>query len=424
MTDQRIKLETPVGVCDYGPDEMIVRNKMLDAIRRVFKLYGGQEIDTPVFELKEILMKKYGEEDKLIYDLMDGKSALRYDLTVPLTRYLVMNKIEKGKFFRIGKVYRRDTPSMNKGRLREFYQCDFDIIGNYDSMFTDAECISIIARSLKNLGINDFFVLINNRKIIDSIFKTCKVPKNLFNKITSSIDKLDKHEWEYVEKEMLEKGLSQNVIDKLSEYFTNLLQFDFIKKNLKSEGILEIEKLMEYLDFYGLSDHIEFQISLVRGLDYYTGTIFEVVLPNSDVGSIAAGGRYDKLINTFSKMSTPCVGLSLGFERIFLELNKVKDNKLSDILIVTCGKVNPVEKIKLANQLRDANLSTEMFYKKKAKPLDQFQYAEDNKIPLCIIIGQQELDDHVYKVRVTKTREEFDINQDSIVDYCITNINK
>jgi len=419
---KKVKLETPIGVRDYGPSNMKIRNFMLDTIRNIFELYNGKQIDTSIFEFKNILQHKYGDDEKLIFNMKDDNIALRYDLTVPLVRYLVMNKIEKGKFFRIGKVYRCDTPVICKGRLREFYQCDYDIIGNYDLMFTDAECISIIYDILTKLGIENFTIRINNRKIIDSIFKLCKVPKKLFSNITSSIDKLDKHDWEYIKNEMVQKGLIINVINSLENYFNKNLNLEELERLLitnKSNiiGIEEIKKLFEYLRVYQIIESVQFDMSLVRGLDYYTGTIFEVIIPGTDIGSIAAGGRYDKLINSYnSSMNSPCVGMSIGFERIFL-LCKLTNNTECKVLIVTCGKIDLRYKITLIKQLRYNNIICDMSYKKKAKVLDQFQYAEDNNIPYCILLGQTEISRKVYKVRYTETREETHVPFQNIIFY-------
>ncbi len=422
---KKITLMTPIGVRDYDPNDMKLRNLMLSKIHNIFELYNGSQIDTSIFEFSNLLQFKYGEDEKLIFNMKDDKLSLRYDLTVPLVRYLIMNKIEKGKFFRIGKVYRCDTPVLNKARLREFYQCDFDIIGSYDLMFTDAECISIINEILTQLEIENFIIRINNRKIIDSIFKLCNVPKKLFNTITSSVDKLDKHDWTYIKTEMLQKGLEEKIIDELENYFNKDINLDELDSLLRSNkgnivGVEELRKLIEYLNIYEITS-FRFDISLVRGLDYYTGTIYEVVIPDTDIGSIAAGGRYDKLINSYNNtMNIPCVGMSIGFERIFL-LCKLKQNNKCKAYIVTCGNINIKYKIDLIKKLRINNIGCDMSYKKKAKVLDQFQYAEDNNIKYCIILGEDEINKKVYKIRDTKTRAEEEIPFDKIVNYLINN---
>ena len=419
---KKISLGTPLGVRDYCPNDMKIRNFMLETIHNIFELYNGIQIETSIFEFKDLLQYKYGEDEKLIFNMEDNKISLRYDLTVPLVRYLIMNKIERGKFFRIGKVYRCDTPVICKARLREFYQCDFDIIGNNDLMFTDAECICIIHDILSKLGIKNFIIRINNRKIIDSVFKICKVPNKLFSTITSSVDKLDKHDWNYIQKEMIDKGLSINIIDNLKKYFNNNFDIQnledlmvFNKANIV--GIQEIKKLQEYLEIYGIIDYVKFDLSLVRGLDYYTSTIYETVVTGTDIGSVAAGGRYDKLINSYNNtMNSPCVGMSIGFERLFL-LCKLSNYNNCKVLIVTCGNVELKYKLLLIKNLRNNNIKCDMSYKKKAKVLDQFQYAEDNNIPYCIILGSEEISKGVYKVRDTKSRKETDVSFQDIISY-------
>ncbi len=423
--EKKLVLDTPAGVRDYNPEEMKIRNFMLETIRNVFELYNSNEIDTSIFEFNKLLQYKYGDDEKLIFNIKNSDISLRYDLTVPLVRYLVMNKIEKGKFFRIGKVYRCDTPIICKARLREFYQCDFDIIGNYDLMFTDAECIYVIYEILTKLGINNFIIRINNRKIIDSIFNICKIPKNLFNSITSSIDKLDKCDWEYIKDEMIQKGLSIEKIDNYKKYFNQNFNIEelnqlFIENKANLSGLQEIKILQDYLNAYEIMNLVKFDISLVRGLDYYTGTIFEVIVPDTDFGSIAAGGRYDKLINSYNKsMNTPCVGMSIGFERVFLLCNKMNENKCK-VLIVTCGKIDLKEKLSLAKTLRNAGIGCDMNYKKKARVLDQFQYAEENNILYCILLGENEIKRKIYKIRITKTREEIEIPFEELISYIIS----
>lgn len=200
-----------------------MREAMFSKILTVFKRHGAVTIDTPVFELKEILSGKYGEDSKLIYDLQDQGGelcSLRYDLTVPFARYLAMNRQHQNfKRYQIAKVYRRDNPSVNKGRMREFYQCDFDIAGTYDPMIPDAEVIRVAVEVLESLDIGDFTVKINHRKILDGMFEVCGVPEDKIRSISSAVDKLDKMEWELVKKEMTEeKGLDPVVADRIGEY--------------------------------------------------------------------------------------------------------------------------------------------------------------------------------------------------------------
>ena len=230
----------PKGTRDFGPDQMRVREEVFGAIRKVFKRHGGVEIDTPVFELKEVLMGKYGEDSKLIYDLADQGGellSLRYDLTVPFARFLAMNSVGNIKRFHIAKVYRRDNPQLARGRYREFYQCDFDIAGTYTLMVPDAEVITVAAEILSELNVGSFRIKLNHRKILDAIFEICGVPKEKFRPICSAVDKLDKSPWNEVKNEMVqEKGLSPEVADRIGEFVLNCgepksLLMEFKRKN-------------------------------------------------------------------------------------------------------------------------------------------------------------------------------------------------
>uniref|UniRef100_A0A480N6R6 histidine--tRNA ligase n=1 Tax=Sus scrofa TaxID=9823 RepID=A0A480N6R6_PIG len=335
-------LKTPKGTRDYSPRQMAVREKVFDVIIGCFKRHGAEVIDTPVFELKETLTGKYGEDSKLIYDLKDQGGellSLRYDLTVPFARYLAMNKLTNIKRYHIAKVYRRDNPAMTRGRYREFYQCDFDIAGQFDPMIPDAECLKIMCEILSSLQIGDFLVKVNDRRILDGLFAICGVPDTKFRTICSSVDKLDKMSWEEVKNEMVgEKGLAPEVADRIGDYVQQhggvslveqLLQDPKLSQNKQAlEGLGDLKLLFEYLTLFGVADKISFDLSLARGLDYYTGVIYEAVLlqPPAQageeplgVGSVAAGGRYDGLVGMFDPKghTVPCVGLSIGVERIF-----------------------------------------------------------------------------------------------------------
>ena len=324
------------GARDFTPDQMRIREQAFAAIRRVFKRHGGVEIDTPVFELKEILTGKYGEDSKLIYDLADQGGellSLRYDLTVPFARFLAMNSVGNIKRFHIAKVYRRDQPQPLRGRYREFYQCDFDIAGSYLPMIPDAEVITVAVEILSNLPVGNFLVKLNHRKILDAVFEISGVPIEKFRPICSAVDKLDKMSWEDVKKEMIyEKGLSEEIADRIGTFVRRVgspkeLWTAFTNENIFGEHIeannamKDLKLLFDYLEAMGSLHRVSFDLSLARGLDYYTGVIYEVVLTDgtSSVGSIAAGGRYDNLVGMFSisGTQTPCVGVSIGIERIF-----------------------------------------------------------------------------------------------------------
>merc|ERR1711939_524147 len=293
----KLALKTPKGTKDWHPADMMVRNEIFRKITRVFELHGGVTIDTPVFELREILAGKYGEDSKLIYDLQGQGGeicSLRYDLTVPFARFLAMNgtTYQNIKRYHIAKVYRRDNPAMTKGRMREFYQCDYDVAGIYDPMVPDSEVLVVAVSVLEALEIGEFSIKINHRKILDGIFGVCGVPADKTRTISSAVDKLDKLPWADVKKEMTEeKGLDADVADKIGEYvklkggeelLEKLLADQTLLKNKTAkEGMQDMRLLFGYLKAYGILERMSFDLSLARGLDYYTGIIYEAVTAES-----------------------------------------------------------------------------------------------------------------------------------------------
>ncbi len=463
----QFSLKVPKGTKDWGKSDMVIREAVFKTLTDTFKKHGGETIDTPVFELREILSGKYGEDSKLIYNLEDqgGElTSLRYDLTVPFARYLAMNNIQSMKRYQIAKVYRRDQPAMTKGRMREFYQCDFDIAGVYDKMAPDAEVLSILVEGLTKLGIN-FVVKINHRKILDGIFQVCGVKEEDIRKISSAVDKLDKSPWEEVKKEMVvEKHQSEEVADKIGEYvklkgslkeLIAKLRDDATLGNNESavEGIEDMTTLLTYTDALGISSFFSFDLSLARGLDYYTGVIYEAVTeasappPNAaelkeqaksgrkdkkkskkskgeeeddaseyvGVGSIAAGGRYDKLVGMFAggkkNSSIPCVGISFGIERLF-SIIKSRQNLVEqirpsaiEVFVMAFGGGKEwdgflPQRMAVAKQLREAEISTEYLLKAKANSKKQFDAADKIGAPIAVILGQEEY--HKGTIRVKK----------------------
>ncbi|KAL5655517.1 hypothetical protein ACJX0J_034836, partial [Zea mays] len=322
----------PKGTRDFGKEQMAIRERAFSIITSVFKMHGATALDTPVFELRETLMGKYGEDSKLIYDLADQGGelcSLRYDLTVPFARYVAMNSISALKRYQIAKVYRRDNPS--KGRYREFYQCDFDIAGVYEPMEPDFEVIKVLTELLNQLDIGTYEIKLNHRKLLDGMLEICGVPPQKFRTVCSSIDKLDKQTFEQVKKELVdEKGISNETADEIGNLVkTRGAPLEVLmelrkdsSKFMNNEGSVaalnELEILFKALDKANAIDKIVFDLSLARGLDYYTGVIYEAVFKGSaQVGSIAAGGRYDNLVGMFSGKQIPAVGVSLGIERVF-----------------------------------------------------------------------------------------------------------
>ncbi|XP_037870922.1 histidine--tRNA ligase, cytoplasmic isoform X1 [Bombyx mori] len=443
---QKFTLKTPKGTRDYNPQQMTIRNNVLDKIITVFRRHGAECIDTPVFELKDVLTGKYGEDSKLIYDLKDQGGeilSLRYDLTVPLARYLAMNKITTLKRYHIAKVYRRDNPAMTRGRYREFYQCDFDIAGIYDPMVPDAECLKVVTEILEALDIGQYILKVNHRRLLDGMFEACGVPADKFRTTCSTVDKLDKSPWEEVRTEMInEKGVSPDAADRIGEYVRLNGSTELVEKLLKDEklskvkaaleGVEAIKTLLQYCELFGIKDKILFDLSLARGLDYYTGVIYEAVLTQpikigneeQTVGSIAGGGRYDNLVGMFDSKNkqVPCVGVSIGVERIFSVLEaKLAAGDITvrtsdiDVYVASAQKNFLEERMKICAELWDAGIKTEQSYKKNPKMLNQLQHCEENKIPLAVVLGDSELKRGVVKIRNITTREEDEVPRNDLV---------
>lgn len=476
-------LKTPKGTKDWSDKDMTVRTAIFDTITKVFKRHGGVTIDTPVFELREILAGKYGEDSKLIYNLEDqgGEiTSLRYDLTVPFARFVAMNGIQNIKRYHIAKVYRRDQPAMTKGRMREFYQCDFDIAGSYDSMVADAEILSVAVEGLIALGIEDFTVKINHRKILDGIFKFCGVEDEDVRKVSSAVDKLDKSPWEEVRKEMVvEKGQPEEVANRIGQYVLIKGSIQQVVDKLKSDsdlmenefiqaGIQDMETLIPFLNAYNITDYLSFDLSLARGLDYYTGLIYEAVTAasapptnsesensktnekkkkkksknastedddNSDnvgVGSILAGGRYDNLVGMFAgtskkSVSIPCIGVSFGVERLF-SLIKARQGlyerarpSSTQVFVMAFGGGPQwtgflTERMSIAKKLWESGIETEFVYKAKVKPLKQFEAAQKAGCPLAVILGQEEFSKGIVKVKELGLEEDADQGTDVEID--------
>lgn len=464
----QVSLKTPKGTKDWSDSDMVIREGIFNTLSNIFKRHGGVTIDTPVFELREILAGKYGEDSKLIYNLQDQGGelcSLRYDLTVPFARFAAMNNIQNIKRYHIAKVYRRDQPAMTKGRMREFYQCDFDIAGIYESMVPDAECLSTMVEGITSLGIKDFKIKLNHRKILDGIFQIAGVKDEDVRKISSAVDKMDKLPWEAVKKEItVDKGQTEETANKIGEYVAlsgslsdvhTLLSKDqaVLDNALAKEGLDEIATLMKYTDAFGIDNYISFDLSLARGLDYYTGLIYEVVTSDSappenagelkkkaksdddasayvGVGSIAAGGRYDKLVSMFVEASgkksvqIPCVGISFGVERLF---SLIKQRAASASIKPTATQVMVMafgggkdwtgylpERMKVAKELWNGGIETEYVYKSKANPRKQFEAAEKTGAQLAVILGKEEYLEG--KLRIKRLGPEFADDDGELVE--------
>lgn len=441
----KIVAKPPKGTRDIGPQAMAVRERAFELISSIFQRHGAVAIDTPVFELREVLQNKYGEDSKLIYDLSQDmtsetgeKLSLRYDLSVPFARYIASNNVRNIKRYHIAKVYRRDRPAMERGRFREFYQCDFDIAGEYPVMIPDAEVLVVMCEmfdALANLSqfhrkyIGSYRIKLSNRQILDSIFRVCGVPDEKLRTICSAVDKLDKESWNTVKQEMLEKGLDECCADRIGHYveikgepFEVLakLREDEALQNVCKDALDNMHKLFSYLACMGDAlSRISFDLSLARGLDYYTGVIFEAVLTDKSVniGSIGAGGRYDNLVGMFRKSSIPCVGCSLGIERIMnIMLQAEQDaaqaagRKLratrTVALVATVGKGTMKERLTLCSQLWNEGIATEFCYNENWNIGKQVTYAVTESIPLVALIGEDEIREGVVRLKDIQKKTE------------------
>ncbi|XP_022639929.1 histidine--tRNA ligase, cytoplasmic isoform X1 [Vigna radiata var. radiata] len=402
----------PKGTRDFAKEQMTIRKKAFSIIEEVFERHGATALDTPVFELRETLMGKYGEDSKLIYDLADQGGellSLRYDLTVPFARFVAMNGLTSFKRYQIAKVYRRDNPS--KGRYREFYQCDFDIAGTPpEKMGPDFEVVRILTELLDELNIGEYEIKLNHRKLLDGMMQICGVPPEKFRTICSSIDKLDKQSFQQIKKEMVEeKGLTAETADRIETFVKEkgsplalLSKFiqegsDFSKHEGASEALKELEILFIALEKSKRIDKVVFDLSLARGLDYYTGVIFEAVFKGGtqQVGSIAAGGRYDNLIGMFGSKTVPAVGVSLGIERVFaiMEQQQKDQNQMArptktEVLVSILGNDLTLA-AELAGELWDAGVKAEfLVHKRRTK---HFEYAKESRIPWMVLVYEQEV---------------------------------
>jgi len=410
-----MKLETPPGTRDFLPEEMVKRQEAVDRIRATFERYGFSPVETPAFEYAELLEGKYGEDEKLIYkfeDLGGRKLALRYDLTVPLVRIVAMNQLPTPfKRYCISRVWRFDRPQ--KGRYREFWQCDVDIVG-VKSMSADAEIIACAMDALDGIGLKDAKFKLNSRKVLDEIMIKLGVPKEKELAVFRGLDKLDK-QGEKAVREELEKAGVKN-IDKIFD----VLKIDNIgglKKLIgESEGVKELEELMGLLKTY--DKKVVLDLSMVRGLDYYTGPIFEAEL--GSYGSIAGGGRYDTLIGRIAeKGDVPAVGISLGIERIIevmREKGLLSERKTCTSVYVLCADEESKEvTLQVVKKLREAGINTD-FDLLGRNFSNQMKYANNIGVAKVVIVGQKDLKEGKVTVKDMKSGEQKQVNTNKITE--------
>jgi len=437
------KPSIPKGTRDFSPEEMVKRNYIFDTIKKVFQLYGYLPIETPAFENLSTLLGKYGEEgDKLLFKILNSgdflskieayepdkkdlnklallisEKGLRYDLTVPFARYVVMHRNEINfpfKRYQIQPVWRADRPQ--RGRYREFYQCDVDVIGS-DSLLNEVELIQMVDDIFSRLNVA-VEIKLNNRKILAGIAEMVGENDKMME-ITIAIDKLDKIGIENVNKELLEKGVSESAIEKLQPVLQmkgsqqeklSLLQ-DFLEKSETGmKGIEETLFILNKVSEAGIESKVELDLTLARGLNYYTGAIIEVKAANVQIGSICGGGRYDNLTGIFGMDGTSGVGISYGADRIYDVLNELglfPENKEISTLVffVNFGEEEEKYALRILQKIRKAGINAEMF-PEADKMKRQMNYADKKNIPFVVIIGQDEIEKDVLAVKDMKTGEQ------------------
>eukprot|EP00835_Amoeboradix_gromovi_P006111 NODE_663_length_5420_cov_0.347679.p1 type:complete len:449 gc:universal NODE_663_length_5420_cov_0.347679:3771-2425(-) len=397
----RISVKFPKGTKDFHPADVVIRDYVVEKITSVFQKHGGECIDTPTFERRELLTNKYGEDQKLIYNMEDQGGeilSLRYDLTVPFARYMALTKRQHMKRYQIGKVFRRDQPYMTKGRYREFVQCDFDIAGQHGSMLPDSEILYMMTEILNGLNLK-YMIKLNHRKLLDGLFEFCGVAADKIRPISSAIDKLDKSPWEEVKKELIQKGCTEEVAEKIGQYVSingNEAIEDLMKDSIFSNGdakvgLTELKTLFEYCKAYKILDNVCFDMSLARGLDYYTGPIFEAILLDHPIGTISAGGRYDELVGAFSGKKIPCVGFSIGVDRLCSIFEEAPKTKHTKVLVVGMGSGCLESRLSILAELWNENIEAETAFKPKPKMQAQFDICDKELIPIAIMVGDDEV---------------------------------
>lgn len=396
------------GMRDFLPPRVILRNYVTDELRRVFERFGFEPLQTPAVEYAETLEGKFGEEaDKLIYKFADRGArevGLRYDLTVPLARVVALypELVKPFKRYQIAPVWRAERPQ--KGRYREFYQCDVDIVGT-SSMLADAEVVTVAYHSLRQLGFNDFRILINNRKLLSAIASQANVPPALAPAVWRAVDKWDKIGPAGVRSELTEAGLDVEATDRLFGLLDDTgAAIDAVRSDAgelssgvaRLGGVSEIVEVIKYLQLAGVPERF-FQIDLhmVRGLDYYTGPIFEIVVDQPKIGSLSGGGRYDNLIGLLGATDLPAVGISLGLERLIDVIDELGmapesvQSTVTEVLVTVFDPDHLSDSLAAAASLRAAGINSEI-YLGLDKLGTQIRYASRKKVPLVVILGPDE----------------------------------
>lgn len=448
------KPSIPKGTRDFSSEVMVKRNYIFDTIKSVFKKYGFQPIETPTMENLSTLMGKYGEEgDKLLFKVLNSgdflskakddtlaakdsikitnqisEKGLRYDLTVPFARFVVQHRNEitfPFKRYQIQPVWRADRPQ--KGRYREFYQCDVDVVGS-DSLINELELLQIVDDVFSLLNIN-VLIKLNNRKILSGIAEIINQSDKIVD-ITVAIDKLDKIGLEKVNEELQSKGIPEEAIQKIQPIIllsgTNSEKLEKLKEVLAEseiglKGVEELETVFNYLEAVSVKTEIELDLTLARGLNYYTGAIIEVKAKDVEIGSISGGGRYDDLTGVFGMPGVSGVGISFGADRIYDVLNQldkfpVKNKDVTQVFFVNFGAEEEKYCLPVISKLRKEGLNVEIF-PESAKMKKQMNYANKREIPFVVMIGANEMAENKAVVKNMATGEQQEVAIDGLVEH-------
>jgi histidyl-tRNA synthetase len=423
-----------MGMRDFVPERMIARQRVIAILRDVFERHGFEPIDTPALEYYETLAGKYGEDEKLIYHFADhgGREiGLRYDLTVPLARFVAVHRNELTfpfKRYHIGPVWRADRPQ--KGRYREFWQCDADTVGT-QSMLADADIVSIVIESLTAVNMPNFVVHINHRKLLESLALYAGVEPQRAGGVYRAIDKLSKIGQDGVVAELEKAGVeaqsARQIVELVSISGSPDVVLGSVAERLEGielarEALDDLDKLFSYLAALGApAEHYEFDLALARGLEYYTGPVFETMVDEPKIGSLGGAGRYDGLIGMFSSQELPAVGMSLGLERIIdvaEELGLLNfGTTVSQVLVTIFDTDSVTSSLAVASELREAGLRTETFLEEGRDLGRQLRFAGRRGIPYAIIAGPDERDRGVVTVRDMETGQQDEVQRGTVARF-------